>query len=96
MSTLIQKATNYITEYVREHYRPTPEDKELYNDKWIDNFSYYTKHDFPIVTSNELMEAINYCNKYSELHDFNQDFTTVEDIASHFLATHLVELNILK
>jgi hypothetical protein len=103
MSTIVQKATAYIVAYVREHYQP-PEDHDelldvyndidMYNDRWLDDFG-SSQHDFPIVTSIELMQAINYCNEHSEFHDFNQDFTTVEEITSLFLRTLLVELNIL-
>lgn len=97
MSTIVQKATDYILEFIREHHRPPPKDVEeldMYNDRWIDAFR-TALHDFPIVTSNELMQAINYCNEHSEYHDFNQDFTTVEGIASLFLSTVLVELKLL-
>jgi hypothetical protein len=95
MSDIIQTATLYIKSYVRDNYSPEEdrdpeEDLIMYNDKWIDNFK-HTKHNFPVETSFEVVEMINYCNKYSEFHDFNQGHTTVEEITNLFLGTLLVE-----
>jgi hypothetical protein len=90
MSALIQNATSYIKSYVSDNYSPPEEDRDMYDDKWIDNFQ-HTTHNFPVETSFELVQMINYCNKYSEYYDFNQGDTSVEEITTLFLSTLLIK-----
>jgi hypothetical protein len=92
---ITKKAIEYIKSYVSEHYAP-PKDQEddqddidMYVDKWIDNFGLVT-HNFPVITSVEIVDMMNYCNTNNEFHDFT-GHVTVKDITNIFLSTVLIE-----
>jgi hypothetical protein len=91
MSDILQKAIEYVRTYVRNNYTlPHPaEDRDMYDDEWVDNFSQAT-HNFQVDTTSELVEMMNYCNKYNEYSDF-RGINTVQSITSDFLSTVLVE-----
>ncbi len=92
-TNIIERGNAYVAQYIKDHYLPPAEADEvlidIYDDKWYDSFSSKI-HDFPVETSFELMDMINYCNKHSEFHDFNQGIKEVHEITTLFLYTLLL------
>ncbi len=95
-TNIIERGNAYVAQYLKDHYLPPAEadDDEIfrYADKWYDSFGSKT-HNFPVLTSFELMDMINYCNKNSEFHDFHQGIKEVHEITTLFLHTLLLNHN---
>jgi hypothetical protein len=100
MNTLNERAINYVKSYVLEHFDKNEEysnskNKDIYLDKWID--SHFRKfHPFTIDNSNELIEAINYCNERHNNYYAFDSVLVLDHVISEYLLqvvyTHYTEL----
>lgn len=93
--SLLERSVEYLKQFIAENCNIDKSDDSA-TDWWLDQqMCKSTFKSFPLETSYELVEAMNYVNDHNDHYNMFDPYETVDHIKHSFLRQVIIEYNLL-